>query len=299
MKLTHILMLIALAVVSGITTLHFAADMPGMISPASVASEEPKPTAYERVISTQTLRCGYGTWVPGAYKDVTTGEMRGLFVELTEAAARLAGLKVEWAEEVDWGQIASALNTGRIDAFCAGMAGDAMRGKLLAYTNPLSYWTFDALVRADDARFPAPTVTIADLNNTEYATAYTEGDVLETIAKTELENVKGVALPPLGTPADNLMHVLTRKTDFVIFPKVMFQQYDKDNPGKLRHLTITPPLRAYGNVIAISIHELQLQQTLNAAVNELVNSGAYQRIMTTYDQSFPGAFLPVQPGYRQ
>jgi len=255
-------------------------------------------TAFERVMRTNTLRCGYGTWQPGVYKDLQTGEMEGLFVELIEAMGKLNGLKIEWGPETDWGQISDAIDSGKIDAFCSGMANDAMRGKRLAYTNPLSYWTFDVLVRADDSRFPAGnTVKANELNRSEFSSAYTEGDVLETIVRNEFPAVKGVPLPPLGTPADNTMDVVTHKTDFVIFPKVMFQAYDKINPGQLRYLKVEPPLRAYGNVIAVGMDDLKLQQLLNAAVNELVSSGAYDRIMNKYDQNYPGAFLRVAQPY--
>jgi ABC-type amino acid transport substrate-binding protein len=107
-----------------------------------------------------------------------------------------------------------------------------------------------------------------------------------------------VPLPPLGTPADNLMYVLTGKTDFVIFPKIMYQMYEKENPGKLKLVKIDPPLRAYGNVIAIGIDDLKLQQLLNASVNELVNSGMYNEIMRKYDEQYPGAFLRVAKQYQ-
>lgn len=252
-------------------------------------------SGYNHVTQTQTLRCGYGTWEPGVYKDLKTGEMAGLFVELTNAIGKLNGLKIEWTAETDWGQIAESIRSGKIDAFCAGMANDAARGKVLAYSNPLSYWTFDVLVRADDTRFAAgDTVPLADLNNPTYSTAYSEGDVLETIAKNEFPSVKGVPLPPLGTPADNLMNVVSKKTDFVVFPKIMFQGYEKANPGKLRYLKVNPPLRVYGNVIAVGIDDLKLQQVLNAGINELVNSGSYQQIMAKYEQEYPGAFISVK-----
>jgi ABC-type amino acid transport substrate-binding protein len=263
-------------------------------APEAVAVKE---SAYDRVIRTKILRCGYGTWKPGVYK-AENNQMTGLFAELTEAMGKLSGIKIEWTAETDWGQIPQAINSGKIDAFCSGMANDAARGKFLAYTNPVSYWTFDALVRADDARFPADTASNADLNKVDFSSAYSEGDVLETIVKNEFPNVKGVPLPPLGTPADNLMYVLTGKTDFVIFPKIMYQMYEKENPGKLKLVKIDPPLRAYGNVIAIGIDDLKLQQLLNASVNELVNSGMYNEIMRKYDEQYPGAFLRVAKQYQ-
>ena len=262
--------------------------------PQSPAKNE---TPYERVMRTQTLRCGYGTWKPGVYKDPTTGKMGGLFVELIENMGKLSNLKIEWTTEIDWGQITEALDTGKIDAFCAGMANDATRGKRIAYTTPLSFWTFDVIVRTDDTRFTSNTVRADELNKPEFATAYTEGDVLETIAKTEFPSAKGVPLPPLGTPADNVMNVMTKKTDFVVMPKVMFQAFDPANPDKLRYLKVQPPLRAYGNVIAVGMNDLRLQQLLNASINELTGGSRYTQIMSKYDETYPGAFLPAKAGY--
>lgn len=251
-------------------------------------------TAYDRVVQNNTLRCGYGTWEPGVYKDPQTGKMTGLFVELIEAIGTLNGMKIEWTAEIDWGHIPEAIQSGKIDAFCAGMADDASRGKVLAYTTPLSYWTFDALVRADDARFPeGEMISLAELNKEEYATSYTEGDVLQTLVKTELPAVRGVPLPPLGTPADNTMNLVSKKTDFAIFPKVMFYGYEKQSPGVLRYLKIEPPLRTYGNVIAVGIGDTRLQQLLNAGIYELTNSTKYREIMHNYDKLYPGAFHAI------
>ncbi len=257
--------------------------------------------AYDRVIKSNTLRCGYGSWEPGVYKNAATGEMKGLFVEIIEEAARMAKIKVEWVAEIDWGQISQSLQSGKIDAFCAGMAADAARAKQLAYTTPMSYWSFDIIVRADDTRFPSDSsLTIADINKAEFSTAYTEGDVLETIKQTELPLVKGVALPPLGTPADNIMNVLSKKTDFVVFPRVMIQGYEKANgAGKLRLLEMKTPLRVYGNVLAVDIHEQELISFLNASLSELINSSSYDRILSKYEKDYPGAFLRPVPTYQQ
>ncbi len=256
-------------------------------------------TAYERLVKTDTLRCGFGAWEPGVTRDPETGKMKGLFVELIEEMARMARIKVDWVAEVDWGQIPTSLRSNKIDAFCAGMAADAERAKYMAYTTPFSYWTFDVITRAGDERFPSDRpLTVKDLNKSEFSTAYTEGDVLETIKETELSKVKGVPLPPLGTPADNIMNVLTKKTDFVIFPRVMIQNYEKENgKDKLRLLELETPLRTYGNVLAIDIDEPELKSFLNAAITELVHSSAYDRIMSKYDKDYPGSFLRVAKPY--
>jgi polar amino acid transport system substrate-binding protein len=266
-------------------------------TPALAAGKE---SAYDRVMRTGTLRCGYGAWEPGVTKDPKTGQMKGLFVEMMDEIARIAKIKIEWTAEVDWGQISEALQAGKVDAFCAGMAGDAARGKQLAYSIPMSYWSFDIIVRADDARFPADRpLTLADIDRPEFATAYSEGDVLETIKETELPAVKSVPLPPLGTPADNLMNVITKKTDFVVFPRVMFEGYEKANgSGKIRLLKMKTPLRVYGNVIAVDIHERELLGFIDAGLTELLNSSSYDRIMAPYEHDYPGAFLKPRLNYQ-
>ncbi len=263
------------------------------------ANKKTDESAYDRVMRTGTIRCGYGSWEPGVIKDPVTGEVKGLFVEILEEAARLSKVKIEWTSEVDWGQISTALQSQKIDAFCAGMAGDAARAKQLAYTVPMSYWSFDVIVRADDDRFPSERpLTLSDINKPEFSTAYTEGDVLETIKQTELPNVRGVVLPPLGTPADNLLNVITKKTDFVVFPKVMIQNYEKEHgSGKLRLLEMETPLRIYGNVLAVDIHEVELLSFINAGLIELINSSSYDRIMTAYEQLYPNAFLRSKANY--
>ena len=253
-------------------------------------------TAFERVISTNTLRCGYGSWEPGVYKDPQSGEMKGLFVDLINEMGRIAKIDIEWTAEIDWGQISTALQSGKIDAFCAGMAADAARAKQLAYSTPMSYWSFDVIVRADDTRFPKDRpVRLDDLNKSEFSTAYTEGDVLETIKETELPNVQGVALPPLGTPADNILNVLNKKTDFVVFPRVMIQNYEKANgKGKLHLLEMETPLRVYGNVIAVDIHETPLKFFIDAALTELIQSSSYERILAPYEKAYPDSFIAVK-----
>lgn len=268
-----------------------------VLTGSAIAAE--KKSAFDRMMNAQTLRCGYASWEPGVSKDAQTGEMKGVFVDIIEEAARMAKIKIEWTAEVDWGQISQALQSGKIDAFCNGMAADSARAKHLAYTVPMSYWSFDVVVRADDGRFPADRpLTLADINKPEFATAYTEGDVLETIKQTELPLVKGVPLPPLGSPADNLMNVLTKKTDLVVFPRVIMQSYEKANgAGKLRLLKMQNPLRVYANVMAVDIHENELKGFLDSMLTELIQSSSYDRIMVPYEKEYPGAFMRPKQNY--
>lgn len=264
------------------------------VQPKSGGTVVSAETAYERVMRTGTLRCGYNAWEPVVTKDPATGTMGGMIPDLMDAAGKMADLKIEWTAEVDWGQISEALKTGKIDAFCNGQWSDARRGKQIAYSTPLYYMTPEIFVRADDARFPPDKVfTLEELNKAEYATGYTEGDVIESIAKSELPNVKGVPLPPLGTPADNLMMLLTKKTDMLINARIIVQMYERANgPGKVRTLKLATPLRVYGGVVGTDIKDGPLHRLVNSMLTEVIQSGTYPRIVGKYEAEFPGAFIP-------
>jgi hypothetical protein len=95
------------------------------------------------------------------------------------------------------------------------------------------------------------------------------------------------------------MNVLTKKTDFVVFPRVMIQGYEKQNgTGKLRLLKIKTPLRIYGNVIAVDLHEQVLVNFLNAGIFEFINSSSYDRVFQPYNKEYPNAFLKPNLNYQ-
>ena len=47
-------------------------------------------------------------------------------------------------------------------------------------------------------------------------------------------------------------------------------------------------------VLAVDISEHKLQKFLNSAVEELVNSGSYHRILAPYSEKYPNAFTAVK-----
>jgi hypothetical protein len=80
----------------------------------------------------------------------------------------------------------------------------------------------------------------------------------------------------------------------------MIEGYQKANPDKaatLRLLKLQPPLRVYGNVVAVDIHERELLSFIDAAEEELLNSSSYDRIMVSYEKEYPGAFLRPKKNY--
>ena len=97
-KYASLLLTVALAVIASWGTLYFTnrGDSP------AISSRE---TAYDRVMRTRTLRCGYVLYAPAVMKSLNTGAFSGIVYEITELMGKRLGLKVEWAEEVSFGSM--------------------------------------------------------------------------------------------------------------------------------------------------------------------------------------------------
>src|ERR1700722_20209029 len=59
-----------------------------------------KESAYDRVMRTQTIRCGYVLRTPLLVKDPNTAQLSGLFYEYVENLGKALHLKIEWSEEM-------------------------------------------------------------------------------------------------------------------------------------------------------------------------------------------------------
>lgn len=45
-------------------------------------------SAYDRVMRTNEIRCGYGIYAPWIQKDLVTGEIKGVMADVAEAVAK-------------------------------------------------------------------------------------------------------------------------------------------------------------------------------------------------------------------
>lgn len=82
-------------------------------APSAMAQQQP---AFDHVIGSKTLRCGYFVYAPGIYKDPNTKELSGIYVDTMKSIAGRLGLKLEWTQEVGFATMVEELNKGKYDA---------------------------------------------------------------------------------------------------------------------------------------------------------------------------------------
>jgi ABC-type amino acid transport substrate-binding protein len=250
-------------------------------------------SAYDRVMRTQTIRCGYVVWTPSLAKDSNSGQLSGIFYDYTEALGKALHLKIDWVEEEGWGDFPAALNSGRIDAMCGGSWPNAARARVIDFIRPIFYAPIYAWVRSDDTRFDNKLDAIDDPN---IKIAFVEGTTMAVIAAQDFPKATTMQLPQMTSIAESFVNVVNGKVDVTLQSASAEHDYDVNNPGKLRRVNAKLPLRLGAQSLAINRGEDMFRRMLDLATDEMISSGQVEKILAKYDD-VPGALVRVAPTY--
>lgn len=261
-----------------------------VFGPNGGGSAVQKESAYDRVMRTGVLRCGYYIWPPFLNKEPNTGALSGFFYDLTEKLGENLSLKVEWAEEIGIADIAAALNSGRVDAYCSPQSIIGSRAREMNWLDTIIWGGFYAYVKVDDHRFKNG---YQDFNRPDIIASFIEGEATGKIATKLLPKMGRIELPQLSTPADSFNNLLTGKADLVLKDPTTAAAYMKANPNKIKS-AFDEPLVAVGAAITLAKKDLLLKETLNAAQAQLLYEGEINKLMEKYDLFKQGLFAPEQ-----
>lgn len=271
----------------------------------SQSSTNSTETVYERVMRTKTLRVAWLTYPPAAMKDSTTGQMSGTFVDILNRMGSNLGLKVQWMDgETPWGQHIEGLNEDRYDIVGSPVWANPVRGQLATISRPAYYSGIGIYVRQNDNRFPndwsaAGIAQGIDLiNKPQIRIATIDGETGDLIARTQFPNAQRVALPQNADIAEMFLNVANGKADVAFAEPYFAFQYLKNNPGKIRNIAESAPIRVLGNVFMFKKNEAQMKQMIDTALEDLLNSGYVDSVLNKYEPA-PGLFyrdaLPYRP----
>jgi polar amino acid transport system substrate-binding protein len=247
-------------------------------------------TTYERVMRTQTLRCGYVPFVPNMIKDPNTGAMSGIDYEVAEAVGKKLGLKIVWAEESGWATMVPSLNTSKFDALCDADWVSPDVAKEAYYARPYYYQPLFVAVRANDGRFDQ---NLDALNAPEVSIASMDGDNPRFIAEEDFSKAKIFTLPDMAGESMVLESVGTGKADATFVDAASFGDYNAHNPNKIKLVQLNNPVRIYPVGFVLPMGDDRLRAMINAAFDELIYSGQVDKILKRYEQ-YPNSFIPVE-----
>jgi polar amino acid transport system substrate-binding protein len=245
--------------------------------------------AFNRIIKTNTLRCGYMTWPPLSQKNPKTDKMEGMYIDLTEELAKGLGWKVEWIEEVALSDFVAALNTGRIDMMCAPLAPVIQRVKYAYFTLPHLYGPFRAYVREGDKRFDGK---LEAINDATITISTMEGELTSIIARTNYPKAKVMEISQQQGAIQLFENVAAKKADVVFQDPFTFASYNEHNKEKLRQV-VGPDIGFFSANYAIKFGEDKLLQVINAATQELINRRYIEQLAKNYHLLEAGIYLPA------
>ena len=292
MKMKSILIVVvAVLVALGLQNYVIAPGKPGSAEPATRQE-----SAYDRVMRTNTLRCAYAIYPPFLGKDPNTGQVNGIMPDLMAEFGKASGLKVEWGPEIDWGDIAPTLQTGKADAFCTSMASTPKRGRVIAGSTPLFYTVLAAFVRADDTRFDNNPERI---NQPDIRISANEGDLSEEFAQRIFPQAQRVYKGNLGGEDALFLNVATKKADVVLSAPNNLSTYNKNSPDMaLRKVELQRALAALPGVIGVDIHEQGLLHVVDAALHDLIDNGVVDRVLhARLGADYGVSYLPAKPQF--
>lgn len=241
-------------------------------------SSSSRESAYNHVVTSGTLRCGYATWPPFLTKDPNNGEMSGILVDIINEIGKTLNLKIDWTYETGFGNYVEDLNSGRFDVMCATLWADYARIKNSLLIDPFLYSGVYLIVRKNDARFDK---NFNVLDNEAMTMTGVDGDITATLADRLFPKAKKMNLPNTASAMELAENVKTKKADAMFADLGFFKEYDAANPGQLKIL-LHNPAWVFGERMAVKNGEHELKYMLDTAITELVNSGKIAEIMKKY-----------------
>lgn len=253
-----------------------------------------KESAYDRVVRTKTLRCGWINAAPYFTKDLKTGQFSGIYYDMTETMGQLLGLKIDWAYETSFGNAGEDLKAGRFDVACINVWPKAERAFIAEFTHPANYVGLGVYVAANDSRFDGHAEL---LNDPQFKIATMDGEMSDIIQKSDFPQAQTVSHTMNSDLSQLMLDVTTRKADAAIVEKAIAAEFVRMNPGKIKDVTFAQPIRSFANGWLVAKGEFQLLSTLNIAIDEMNTRGLTTKIMYKYQQS-PDSFYPVAAPYQ-
>lgn len=245
------------------------------------AAEGNKGGAFERIVESGIIRCGYYVFPPITYRDPNTGELSGLAVDFMNRIADRADLKVEWTEEVTWANWVPELQAGRFDVACTSMWPELTMMKAVSFTESPFFSGLYPLVRLDDPRFDRG--GRERINQPDVTILTQEGNASDSIARDTFPQAKFFSLPPTASGAEFFQALFAKKADVTLTDRNGLYYYEKNNGKNFKFIGESHPVKIQSFPLAVNRGEEELLTFLNQAIRELDYSGDTDRILRKWE----------------
>ncbi len=256
------------------------------------AFAEDKETGYDRVIRTNTIRCGYGLWPPILIKDEKTDAFSGVAYDVMEEISKRLSIKVEWTEEAGLDTILQGMSTGRYDMTCFPLYALGTRARTSFFSSPLFYTPVYVVVREGDKRFDN---NLMLLNDKDIKVATLEGEATAILTQQRLPKAQIHAVPQIQGYGFVLKDVAIGKADATFSDQTSVNDFNKTNKEKLR-LIKTKPFAV--NAVAFPLpQDPKFKELINTAILDIINDGWFENLLETKYPDYKNQNLMLSKPY--
>jgi ABC-type amino acid transport substrate-binding protein len=263
-------------------------------SQGTVASTSGSQSAYNKVLASKTIRVGYISYPPSFIKDPNNGNLSGIMHDVLVEAGKSLELKVEFVEEVGWGTMIEAVQSGKVDLVCTGLWPTSTRGKKADFTNPIYFSPVKAYVKSGNINFDGK---LESINAEKVKISVIDGEMTSIIAKFDFPKAQVVSLTQSSDLSQVLLDVVSGKAEVTFVEPVVANDFLKSNPNSIREVQNVKALRVFPNVMMVAKGESNLLSMLNIAIDELANTGIIDKTINQYEK-YPNSFYRRQVLYR-
>ncbi len=287
MKVFQITLILFVVIVTSYLTVRFSSPS----NNNSAVVKQDKQTTFERVMDTQTIRCGYAVWSPSISVDPNSEDISGYSYDVMNAVGEKLGLDVEWVEETGWGVAEQGLVSGRYDVMCTDVCIDAPRTKRVWYSQPFTYNFLYMFVRSDAKQFGS---NLSDLNDSDATIAVIPNTILDYVSKSVFPKAKRLDVNDLSGDIDVMMAVQTSKADAALSNVYTIEQFNKNNSNSLK--MIEEPVRVCQGGFLLPPGDIHLKHMVDTAITQLNVTGALEKILSKHTPN-NGLYwtLPAKP----
>lgn len=258
-------------------------------------AETQKESAFDRIMRTGVIRCGYYVFPPVTYRDPNTNKLSGFTVDMMDEIAKRAGLKIEWTEETNFANWIPAIQGGRFDVACTPIWPDIPLGRVVAFTTPMYYAGLYPMVRADDERFKSNDFELLNNENITFATP--DGDSQASLIRSHFPKAKINSMADGTNISAFAMEVVTKKADAFLTERNGMVEFNKNNPVKLRLMGEGKPVKLQSSNLAVESSEVRLKNFLDNAIADLLNDGTIDRLLKKWEPEPGKTYLRVAPPF--
>ena len=251
-------------------------------------------TKYDHILESKEIRVGYISYPP-SFIVKPDGSKSGIFFDVIEKIGENLDLKIIYEEEVTWDGMIESIKQDKIDMVVTGIWPTSLRGKHVDFVDPLFYSVVKAYTQSYNTRFDN---NILSINSPNVKISTIDGEMTSIIADFDFPKAQQNAVIQLTGVSQTLLDVKENKSDVTFVEPAIALEFASKNPNTIKEVSGVAPLRVFPNSMMLPKGATKLKSTLNIAIEELINNGFVDKVITKYEK-YPNSFYRVHTKYQQ